>query len=86
VRVAARAEGCGSIAEGKFRGSVVEALKNTIFIIYIYIYIDRFTYKHDRYSLLLPQTLFQIYPNPQIHHYIPISMHLLKESTGTPIF
>ena len=25
--VAARAEGCGSTAEGKFRGSVVEAIK-----------------------------------------------------------
>ena len=52
-------------------------------IYYIYTHIDRFTYKHDRYSLLLPQTLFQIYPNPQIHQ---ISMHLLKESTGTPFF
>ena len=27
VRVAARAEGCGSIAEGKFRGSVMDAIE-----------------------------------------------------------
>ena len=38
MRVAARAEGRGSIAEGKFRGSVVEAT-----FIYIYIYIHKNT-------------------------------------------
>ena len=57
MRLAARAEGCGSIAEGEFRGSVVEAKNkyDTSAIIYIYIhmsihrsYRDRFTYEYDR--------------------------------------
>ena len=58
MRLAARAEGCGSIAEGEFRGSVVEAINkydiSSTICIYIYIYIlhrshrDRFTYKYDR--------------------------------------
>ena len=45
MRVAARAEGRGSIAEGKFRGSVVEATFSYIYI-YVYIYIYIYTQKH----------------------------------------
>ena len=55
MRLAARTEGCGSIAEGEFRGSVVEAINkyDISSITYIYIHTshrDRFTNMIDRYS------------------------------------
>ena len=44
MRLAARAEGCGSIAEGEFRGSVVETINKydifSIVYLYFYLYID----------------------------------------------
>ena len=57
MRLAARAEGCGSIAEGEFRGSVVEAINkyDISSLINIYLcnsirrsYRDRFPYEYDR--------------------------------------
>ena len=57
MRLAARAEGCGSIAEGEFRGSAEETInKYDIYLLYIHIhmhiihrsYRDRFTYEYDR--------------------------------------
>ena len=58
MRLAARAEGCGSIAEGEFRGSAVEAINkyNISSILYIYIdhiEIDSHTNMIDRYSYVL---------------------------------
>ena len=59
MRLAARAEGCGSIAEGEFRGSVVEAINkyDIFFIIHIYMHrsyieIDSHTNMIDRYSMI----------------------------------
>ena len=40
MRLAARAEGCGSIAEGEFRGSAVEAINKYNISSILYIYID----------------------------------------------
>ena len=52
MRLAARAEGCGSTAEGEFRESVVEAINNyvissiiyNIMFIYIYLYLLAYIY------------------------------------------
>ena len=57
MRLAARAEGCGSIAEGEFCGSVVETInKYDIFSLKeknIHIEIDSHTNMTDRYSYVL---------------------------------
>ena len=63
MRLTARAEGCGSIAEGEFRGSVVEAINkydiSSTICIYIYTYyidhieIDSHTNMIDRNSYVL---------------------------------
>ena len=69
MRLAARAEGCGSIAEGEFRGSVVETInKCNIYIYYciyyihilIYVYISMYTYLYIDHIEIDSHTVIRI--------------------------